>query len=288
VKTPSPGFGALYKIDSWDYRPFLKQAIEIMRAESPRKLSYSALARLFGFRSKSFLQHVLNGERHLSIESAERVAEGLRLRDRERSIFLSLVRLNALDTRENASDLDKATRLRKALTRARVKRHAVFKSMDNSQHRHSLFADPRAMVVYAGLGSGKRGATLEEIAERTGLSKPSVKTSLERLVAGGVAARDLRDADPRYKTEEPFVFDRSEEGRELVRRLYVDFAKDALKKAEADFTHPDRLFITYALSLDSRRLPELHARLKKTITEFVVEAEESEGDRVLRLSIGLC
>jgi len=73
-----------------DYRLFMRSRIAELR-EGGR--TYRDMADAAGFASKGFLKHVADGERHLSIQAAPRVAAALELGPRETRVFVNLVRL---------------------------------------------------------------------------------------------------------------------------------------------------------------------------------------------------
>jgi len=85
-----------------DYREFLRAMIAWLKAHR-RGFSYRSFAMKAGFSSPSFLKLVADGQRNLSPESVERVAQGLGLDRRETEAFEALVELGQAesDARKN-------------------------------------------------------------------------------------------------------------------------------------------------------------------------------------------
>ena len=102
-----------------DYRAFLRAMIAWLKANR-RGFSYRSFAMKAGFSSPSFLKLVADGNRNLSPDSIERVAQGLGLDKRESEAFEALVELGQAesDTRKNRA----YARLSKLASRDPLKR----------------------------------------------------------------------------------------------------------------------------------------------------------------------
>ena len=72
-----------------DYRKFLQDFYEFEKDNS--KLSYRTMSKLMGFTSPNYLKLVIDGSRHIGRSSIAKVAEGLKLKKREREYFSYLV-----------------------------------------------------------------------------------------------------------------------------------------------------------------------------------------------------
>lgn len=85
-----------------DYRAYLRAMIAWSK-EHRRGFSYRSFAKKAGFSSPSFLKLVADGQRRLSPESVERVAQGLGLERREVEAFEALVEMGQAesDSRRN-------------------------------------------------------------------------------------------------------------------------------------------------------------------------------------------
>ena len=77
--------------DYTDYRLYLREYYTRRKAESPC-FSYQYFADRAGFKSKTFLYKLINGEKSLSAESLHKVARAIGLKKREISYFEIMVR----------------------------------------------------------------------------------------------------------------------------------------------------------------------------------------------------
>lgn len=73
-----------------DYRAFLRDAYK-QRKRTQQGFSYRAFARRAGMRSPNFLKLVIDGDRNLSMRSAEQFAQALELDSNETSFFIDLI-----------------------------------------------------------------------------------------------------------------------------------------------------------------------------------------------------
>lgn len=73
-----------------DYREYLRDCYQEKKQDNPG-FSYQVLANLAGFKSKSFLPHVIEGTRNLSEASIPGIVQALKLSEREREYFELLV-----------------------------------------------------------------------------------------------------------------------------------------------------------------------------------------------------
>ena len=80
-----------------NYRDYLRDFYREKKRENPL-LSYQSFAHMAGFRSKSFIPHVIDGTRNLSEESTHRLGKVLRLPEREMCFFELLVSYNQAGT----------------------------------------------------------------------------------------------------------------------------------------------------------------------------------------------
>lgn len=76
-----------------DYRAWLSDTFKARKAMH-RWYSYGVLAQRAGFQARDYLLRVMKGERGLSIDGAERLAEALDLQSGEKNYFLALVEYN--------------------------------------------------------------------------------------------------------------------------------------------------------------------------------------------------
>jgi uncharacterized protein (TIGR02147 family) len=100
VRIHSLGMAARFAIDVFDYldyRKFLQEYYRAMKARS-RGFSYRAFSRRAGLGSPNHLKRVMEGERNLTPEMAERFAEALALEGEACDYFVELVRFGQAKT----------------------------------------------------------------------------------------------------------------------------------------------------------------------------------------------
>ncbi len=82
-----------------DYRVFLKDVYRQKKRDNP-SYSFRCFSDRAGFKSKSFIQHVIDGRRNLTRDSIEKVNKVLRFSDKQLAYFNALVAFNQAKTRE--------------------------------------------------------------------------------------------------------------------------------------------------------------------------------------------
>ncbi len=86
--------------DYIDYRQYLREFFEIKKAANPH-YSFRLFSDKAGFKSKSFIQHVLDGKKNLSQSSIEKINTVLNLSGKQLKYFKLLVQYNQAATREH-------------------------------------------------------------------------------------------------------------------------------------------------------------------------------------------
>jgi len=100
-----------------DYRAWFNDLFQVRKA-TQRWFSYGYLAKRAGFQARDYLLRVMRGERGLSLDGAERLADALGLVAKEKEYFLRLVEFNQA---RNDTEREVAwSRMQHALTRARA------------------------------------------------------------------------------------------------------------------------------------------------------------------------
>jgi uncharacterized protein (TIGR02147 family) len=99
--------------DYQNYREFLKDFFEFQKNRN-HNFSHRYLAKKAGFASSSFFSHIVSGKRNLSIESVQKLAQALEIKNKEAEYFEYLVFFNQARTAEEKEDfLKKMERVRK-------------------------------------------------------------------------------------------------------------------------------------------------------------------------------
>lgn len=180
-----------------NYREFLK----IYFRETG--ISYAEAARRGGFSSRSYPRDVTEGRRRLTAKSLPSLLRGLRLESNLSRVFQLLY--FAEHPEEHPEALSSSTidaRLKKDRLRAMrssrgpIRIKAALPDLKHARNADLLGTSAGLTDVIAALGAMEEGATLEEIQQRTGLSKTTLTCALDTLVREGVA--NYRGESRRY------------------------------------------------------------------------------------------
>lgn len=88
----------------FNFRNYMRDYYELAKTHT-RHVSFRYLARRAGFRSPNFIKLVMDGDRNLSEQGAQKVAIAFELEDHEISCFVALVRLGQLAEEDARRDL---------------------------------------------------------------------------------------------------------------------------------------------------------------------------------------
>lgn len=97
TRTSSPSAPAIDVFGYLDYRAFLRDVYNARKTKG-RGFSYRSFSRKAGLKSPNYLKLVIDGERNLSAEMAERFAEACNLGEDEARYFADLVAFNQAST----------------------------------------------------------------------------------------------------------------------------------------------------------------------------------------------
>jgi uncharacterized protein (TIGR02147 family) len=105
----------------FNYREYLSALFNYHKAMYP-VFSHRFIVSKAGFKSPNSLKNVIDGERNLSLEGAERFAEAFKLEKKERIFFIALVKFNTAKSQvEKERFLAELIKLRKISLPARLK-----------------------------------------------------------------------------------------------------------------------------------------------------------------------
>jgi uncharacterized protein (TIGR02147 family) len=91
VEKPREAHASL--IEFTDYRELLRAVFATKKRANPR-FSFRGFSQLVGFKSPNYLQMILEGHRHLSLETAATIATRLKFPAQQKAFFLALVKLS--------------------------------------------------------------------------------------------------------------------------------------------------------------------------------------------------
>lgn len=271
---------ALVAKDAKDYRAFLSRTFDVLGETSRNgKFSHAAFARKAGFKARGFAQEVVTGRKRITAQTYPKFETALALPHAIRGIFKYLVIKEEADlnTRGMTSeqidlrlrDLRDQIESDLALTE---KNEVVAEEVHG--HRHIL-------TVYAVLGNRERGASFDEVVQRTGLQAALCRRVLDHLLSRELAREEMG----RYFSINPHLVFKGMGGTHPAKAAFLETVGELKHLANEDFSNPERVFIQSHFSIDPKRLPELKKRLWDVILEFVDEFDHDDGTRVGRLAV---
>lgn len=260
-----------------DYQGFL-QVLYTTNKTVHSQFSYAYIAKQCQFSSKSFIKEVIDRKKQLSIESCHKLINGLALTALWKSYFLNLVR--------SAQVLTEAEKLKvqKELKRIRQKLN-LEKFIDSKADDKNLniFRQNKWPYVFAALGQPAKGATIEEISQRTGFGFPEIESVLKFLVTENLAM-EVRN---RYIAKENTSFFENLGQSDFFKNYYLQSLASLAEKSKKNFDNKNALYYTVSFSVNPTHMPKFRKELAELMDKFTSEAEDPDGTKIAELTCGL-
>lgn len=249
-----------------DYRDFLRERYGLLKAANP-KLSCRGFARKAGIASPAYFNMVVSAQRQLTLDSARKVAKGLRLPLHEQECLYATVEL------ERATEGEGRRRLFNALTRLRKRRPRPM----TADHLEIL-SDPANVKLY--LLAQSRAFRLDASwLEKHGFTPPDAEVRIERFFKSGLWELD----GERVVTKAP-VLESGDRAAGLHLRGFHE-ALLALAARALDEPPDERVFGSRTLLVDPARLPAAKASIDKFRAAFDAEFDDPAADSVYALHV---
>jgi uncharacterized protein (TIGR02147 family) len=258
------------------YREFLRLSIDFLK-ETRNGFSYTYFAQKAGFSSRGFIIDVIKGDKRLTERSFPKVIRGLGLTGPLKDFFATLVALEEANLRGHRDETYFKQRL------ARLRRQLEEKAQPRENHpklSQTVYSSREILHVFAALGTPEIGASMDEIAMRTEISRRTCEQIISSLEKDDLIRKD---GNRYYPPTDQITFEKL--GRNIdFRSIYLAALKEAKLKAESDFADPINLYFHSVFPFKRELLPDLRARLKETLENFVHENQIDEGDCICRLN----
>ncbi|MBK9577237.1 MAG: TIGR02147 family protein [Fibrobacterota bacterium] len=262
-----------------DYRAWLTDTFKARKAIHSW-YSYGVLAQRAGFQARDFLLRVMRGDRRLSMEGAERLANALDLPRREKAYFLALVEYNQAKT-----DADREVAWGKV-------QHALAKSQNASAPRlltdlhREILSEWHHLAIRSLIEMTPDPGDWEALGKRLHPPRTQavVRKSVKLLEKGGLL--DKRP-DGLWHATEKAIATPPEVANPAVRQFHrecLELASASLGTIPSDSRNVTGLTIgisprTYRLVCD--RLTELREEIAR------LSDSDEEADRVYQLTLAL-
>ncbi|MFN8944475.1 MAG: TIGR02147 family protein [Pseudobdellovibrionaceae bacterium] len=252
---------------------FLKVFYEVNKEQSSR-FSYAFLAKRCGFASKSFISEVISGKKQLSTQSALKIASGLNFTQSWSKYFLLLVQ-------QNQVPLENASKIRREIyqLKTRLQKHESIKLTQLGD----VFFDMKLWpYVYAALGDEKKGATLEQVQMRTGIEPKIILSILDVLIEKKVVVKNKNT----YLACNVSLLFKGQKSNSHFQKFFLENLSKLYDKATKNFESETALYLSMAISIDSKKMSEFKKSLSTLLDEYTTDIERSDGDRVAVMTCG--
>jgi uncharacterized protein (TIGR02147 family) len=266
-----------------DYREFLHQWIYCQDAKG-KKINFSALSRKAGLSSRSFIKEVLEGKKSLTNVSLPKFIRAFDLKGDEAKYFQYLVA-----SQEPTIDLgfkspaEVTVKLQKIREKWLRKSNPLLEQENKNALARWAFKIHHVGEVYAALGNSKSGASLADVKLRTELSEQICQEVLNFLLDNGAAALQKNRYFARRMSFDIFNLGSDES----FKSQYQGALLQLQRKSRASFKSAEEFYFHSAFSVKKAKLPEFKERLKELVTEFLDEAQDDNGDKIGKLTLGL-
>jgi uncharacterized protein (TIGR02147 family) len=256
-----------------DYREALR-ALYAHKKAHEYGFSHRAFSRRAGLKSTNFLKLVMDGERNLSSEVAQRFARALGLAAAESEYFCELVSYNqARNTRERAAAYERLSKL---------KPQRAARELDASQNAyHARWYIPALRELAARADFRDDPSWIARMLSPA-ITRAQAKKALDTLLALGMLVREggrLRQADPALTTGPAPL------GHHLAdfHRAMIDRGREAIDL----FPRDEREIGGVTLCIDPALLPALRERIQAFRRELLSFEHTGQRTRVVQVNFQL-
>lgn len=268
------------------YRDFLSLFFE-KNPEVPgfsplrKPLSYAEFSRRAGFSSRAFIRDILLGKKRVTLSNFDKIVRGLKLTAQQRDYFRALVAWEEHDFRGPPFGRTEEA-LRKQMDKIR-KSHHLKKIIRETMSSKSILHSADVSVVFAASGTEQNGASLEEIVRCSGLAPSQVINALQALqISELISYRN----DRFYPCSSHVAFERLG-GDEFFRKDFLRTVTNLKRRFEMNPQNDICLFLASTFCVAKSQLPALKESLNQTLLQFISSSEDSTGDSIVELVVGL-
>jgi len=262
-----------------DYRAWLTDTFKARKAIHSW-YSYGVLAQRAGFQARDFLLRVMRGDRRLSMEGAERLADALDLPRREKAYFLALVEYNQAKT-----DDDREIAWGKVQHALAKSRNASAPRLLTDLHREIL-SEWHHLAIRSLIEMTPDSGDWEALGKRLHPPRTAavVRKSVKLLEKGGLV--DKR-SDGLWHSTEKAIATPPEVANPAVRQFHRD-CLDLAKISLEDIASDNRNVTGLTIGISRRTYRFVCERLTELREEVARLADaDDEADRVYQLTLAL-
>lgn len=246
-----------------------------------KPLSYAEFSRRAGFASRAFIRDILLGKKRVTLSNFDKIVRGLKLNAQQRDFFRALVALEEPDFRGPPYGRTEDALL-KQMAKIR-KSHHLKKINQEIASSEDILKSADVSVVFAASGTEQNGASFAEIIGRCGLTPNQVKNALQALLSSELIS--FRN-DRYYPCSSHVAFERLG-GDEFFRKDFLRTVASLKRRFETNPQNDICLFLASTFCVAKSQLPALKESLNQTLLQFISSAEDSAGDSIVELVVGL-
>ena len=259
-----------------DYRQFMKDFFSFMKSTKPF-FSYQYFADKAGFKAKSFVHKVINGERSLSQNSLFTIARVLNLKGREIDFFESLVHFNdASNAQEREYYLDRMQSVEPKHDGVRLQKHQYEYF---SKWYHSVVRELVTQLRFDG-DYNKLAKAMDPA-----ITPKQARESVELLLKLGLIRKNERTGF--YEYSDPHITTRDTVVAVAVNKYQRETMDLALKAHLVD-ERKQRDFSTLTIGVSEKGYERIRNELKDFRAHISrIVAEDNPADRVYQINYQL-
>lgn len=274
----------LYKafLESESYRNFLKKTFEIKKRHN-KNFSYASFANRAGLSSKAHLREIILNNRRITPKTLPSITKGFDFKGPLKIAFETLVQTEEKDFyHQNRGSKSLASKLQSY--RDKIK-SALLDDKPNIQAFSKKLSNPAWTVTYAALGDVNEGKTLDSIVKLTNFSKAMCLKWLKILQELNLV--DHNSHKDLYFAKELNLVLKDFGQSEFYKLYYLKSIERIKRQTELKFSSPEKLFMASHLTVSSANLKTIKKDLVELLTEYISSIEDSQGDKLITLTVGL-
>ena len=249
-----------------NYRTYLKSVIAEKQRKSPG-FSMRAFARQIGL-GQSAVSQVLAGKKNLSLDSAAKIAQKLRLNETEAEYFRLLVQIETTKNHELKKSF--LTRAQSLNTNRDIR--------DLSVDFFASIADWYHIVIENLLDVKNFSFNASEISKLLGITRIEAETAIERLLRLEIIERDPNN-QTKYCRVKDYIITKSQVPNQALRTFHQNMLEKAIESLETQ--SPQEKFIgTETFAISQKMLPEISKLADEFLQNIakICEASDNKTD----------
>ena len=261
---------------SKNYREFLQNYLDM------KDLSYADFARATGF-GRGFPGEIVAGKRRLTAKSYFPFEKALKLPLAGKKFFRCLVAIEESDVFPDFNSIQAQELILKLKNKPwSATRKQIIEGSEQIDFKQ-LLKENDVMSIYAALGTPDKGANLEQLLNRTGLSLQKLNWGLQGLIQSKLAEK----REMIFYPKDFHLFLKTIDHSELLKAQFLAASKASQERIRTNENTEGEFFFLSRFCIQESALPELKVALREVILKFIDESIETEGNRVVQLVTAL-